>query len=369
MMNFDPYEVLGVSQEATQDEIKKTYRKLARKYHPDVNPGDKSAEEKFKQVSEAYDILGDQEKRAEYDRLGRQAFYDQAFGGAGYERPDFSHGFSFEDLFGDLFAQGGGTGGFSSRPGFGDFEAGPARGGDLVYRLEISFREAANGTEKTFDLERPVTCSACGGQGADLSSSQACPNCRGTGRVARRQGRTQVMATCPDCGGSGRQGQVRPCAACAGRGQVSRRETIKARIPAGIDTGQKVRLTGKGQPGQGGGPPGDLYLEIEVGSDEVFRREGRDLHLETEVTLFEAVLGGRIEVPTLAGRASLKIPAGTQNGGRFRLKGQGLPATKGRPAGDLYITVRVLIPKGLSPEAKGLFEKLRDMVPQDPRRR
>jgi len=379
MMNFDPYEELGVSKDASTEDIKKAYRKLARKYHPDVNPGDKSAEEKFKRISEAYDILGDPAKREEYDRLGQQGFYEQAFGGQGYQRPDFSQGFSFEDLFGDLFGGRAQAGrGFSFGTSFGepgggfDFfqaQAGPQPGGDQVYKLKIGFREAVFGTEKTLEFERAVPCSACGGQGVDLTSAQACPACKGTGRTTRKQGQMQVMTVCSRCGGSGRLGQARPCLTCRGQGQVLKRETIKARIPAGVDNGSKVRLAGKGLPGRDGGPPGDLYLEIEVTPDPVFRREGRDLYTEVPISLFDAVLGGQVEVPTLTGRATLKIPAGTQNGQKFRLKGQGVPKTKTKPAGDLYVSVKVMIPRKLTPEAKELFEQLREKVPAEAGRR
>ncbi|MEW6267209.1 MAG: molecular chaperone DnaJ [Thermodesulfobacteriota bacterium] len=368
-MTFDPYEALGVSRDASQEEIKKAYRKLARKYHPDVNPGDKSAEEKFKQISEAHDILGDAAKRAEYDKLGQQKFYDQAFDGAGYRRPDFNRGFSFEDLFGDLFAAGAGGSGFSFGAGFGPDQAGPARGEDLFYRLNLGFREAIFGTEATLDLEKPAACQACGGLGADTTATQTCSACKGTGRVTRQKGRTQTMTICQSCGGSGRQGPVKACSVCQGRGRIMVREKIKARIPAGVDTGQKVRLAGRGAPGPDGGGPGDLFLEIEVAPDPVFQRQGRDIHIETEVTLFEAVLGAKIEVPTLTGRTALTMPPGTQNGARFRLKGQGVPAGRKHPAGDFYVTVKVLIPRNLSPQAREMFQRLEAVVAQDPDRK
>lgn len=374
-MNFDPYEALGVSKDAGQDDIKKAYRKLARKYHPDVNPGNAESEEKFKQVSEAYDILGDKEKRAEYDRLGQQQFYDQAFGGQGYQRPDAGAGFSFEDLFGDIFSQrggggggvrfdfGGGGGGYDFGGGFGQgYQTGPRKGESLNYRMKIGFRDAIFGTETTFDLEHPATCSACGGQGIDLSSTSVCSQCQGSGRITKKQGKSQVMTVCPSCGGSGRMGQPRPCPACGGRGQTSRRETIKAKIPAGVDTGSKVRLAGKGNPGANGGPPGDLFLEIEVAPDPTFSRSGQDLNVTVDVPLVDAVLGGKVEVPTLTGRANLTIPAGTQNGAKLRLKGQGVPASKSKSAGNLYVTVKVVIPKNLSDEAKKKFEELKPLI-------
>jgi molecular chaperone DnaJ len=354
-MAIDPYEALGVSKDASQDDIKKAYRKLARQYHPDVHPGDKEAENKFKEISEAYDILGDPDKRAEYDRLGQQGFYNDAFGGQGYQRPDFEGGFNFEDLFGDLFGRrggartstAGGMGGMGGQPGGFDFffggpgggpgagrgfRTGPQRGGDLTYKLKVGFREALQGTETMLSFDRPQPCASCGGAGFDPNSGQPCPS-------------------------------------CGGRGQTTTHESIKAKIPAGVDTGQKVRLAGKGQPGVNGGPAGDLLLEIDVAPDPVFTRKGRDLYVETNVTLFEAVLGGKIEVPTLSGRASLKVPAGTQNGAKMRLKGQGAPETKNKPAGDLYVTVKVLVPKELDEQAKAKFEELQQMVPMDPQRR
>jgi len=370
MHTIDPYKVLGVSKDASLDEIKKTYRKLARKYHPDVAPGDKEAEEKFKEISEAYDILGDEAKRKEYDNLGQQAFYESAFGGEGYQRPDFGAGPSFEDIFGDIFgARGQSGGGFDFRTIFGDgqtgsgggfyrAQTGPVRGGDQIYSLELSFYEAFNGTEKILDLERAVPCVSCDGQGFEASSAQACPACQGTGRIARQSGNTKIMSTCSQCGGSGRAGGLKPCQTCGGQGQTLKREKIKARIPAGVDNGSKVRLAGKGLPGLAGGPPGDLFLKISVAPDPIFKRQGRDIYIETDVSLFEAVLGAKIEVPTpTGGRAALTLPPGTQTGQKLRLKG------KGMPKGDLYVIVKVLLPKKLSPEAKELFEKLKDLAP------
>jgi molecular chaperone DnaJ len=363
MMNFDPYETLGVKKDAGPDDIKKAYRKLARKYHPDVNPGDKDAEDRFKRLSEAYDILGDPEKKKEYDRLGQQSFYEQAFGGSGYQRPDFNQGFSFEDLFGDIFSRrGGSSAGFGGlRSGFG----GPRKGGDLTYRLTIGFKDALLGTDIPLEFDRAVPCETCQGQGVDLGSLPVCPACQGQGRTSLKQGKSTVMTTCRTCGGSGRSGSARPCSVCGGTGEKSQREKIRARIPAGIDSGQKIRLAGKGQPGLQGGPPGDLILEIDVTPDPVFTRQGNDLHLETPLTLFEAVLGAKIQVPTPTGRASLTIPPGAQNGARFRLKGQGVPAGKDRPAGDLYVTLKVILPREIGDSARNLFEQLKSMVPMD----
>jgi molecular chaperone DnaJ len=375
MKRVDPYKVLGVAKEATQEQIKKAYRKLARKYHPDVNPGDPTSEEKFKEISEAYDILGDETKRSEYDHLGQQQFYESAFGGTGYQRPETTSYASFQDLFGDLFGgQQPGGGGYDFRTVFGGGgepggpffrgEAGLRRGGDQVYDLSVSFREAITGAERVLEFERPVTCNSCGGQGMVAGAGQACPACQGTGKVSQKRGGRQVMSTCPQCGGSGRVRSFTACAACGGQGQTLAREKIKARIPAGVETGSKVRLAGKGMPGQGGGPAGDLFLRIEVTPDPLFTRHGRDVEIQTQATLFEAVLGGRIEVPTpTGGRAALTLPPGTQNGQRFRLRGQGVPAFKKTPAGDLYVVIKVVLPREVSPEAKTMFEKLREMAP------
>lgn len=366
MMNFDPYQVLGLTKEASQADIKKAYRKLARKYHPDVNPGDKAAEEKFKQISEAYDILGDEKKREEYDRLGQQNFYEQAFEGAGYQRPPGGTSFNFEDMFGDLFGGARRGPGFTSVFGHGGgFDTGPQRGHDLSYGLTVSFRDAIFGTETTLEFERPIGCPTCGGLGIDQSATQVCSACHGTGQTTRKQGQTQIMTTCPACGGSGRLGPARACPSCGGAGQTLHREKIKARIPAGVDSGQKVRLAGKGQPGLNNGPPGDLYLEIEVTPDPVFRRQGRDIYTEAQVSLFDAVLGAKVQVPTLTGKASITIPAGTQNGGKLRLKGQGVPAAGSQPAGDMYVTIKVAIPRKLNSQAKELFQKLRDLIPAE----
>ena len=335
-MSLDPYKALGVEKNADASTIKSAYRKLARKYHPDVNPGDKAAEDKFKELSEAYDILSDPAKKSEYDNLGRDAFYERGFGGAGYQRPDFSQGgFSFEDIFGDLFGGGQRTssgrrgGGSSFGAGFGGRSM-ARRGEDTNLKLTISFKEAALGTDAALELGLPSTC----------------PKCQGQGIVANGGG----VKTCPGCGG---------------RGQVKHLENLKVKIPVGIKDGQKVRLKGKGSPGTGGGQPGDLMVEVTIRPDSVFTRKDQDLMCDLSVNLYDALLGGSAEVPTLTGRASLKIPAATQNGTKMRLKGQGLPATKKEAAGDLYITIRVVLPTVLSDEAKSLIAQLAEAAPLD----
>ena len=323
-MSQDPYKTLGVDKKADAAAIKAAYRRLARQYHPDLNPGSPAAEEKFKELSEAYDILSDEEKRREYDNLGREAFYERGFGGAGYQRPDFS-GFNFSEIFGDLFshARPGRRGG--RRP----FQA--SRGQDLTYALTISLKEAAFGTEVGLDLNLAQPCAACQGQGLVSAG-----------------------------------GGVRPCPACHGQGLVSRAQSLKAKIPAGLNSGQKVRLKGKGEPGQNGGPPGDLLVEVTVRPDPVFTRQGRDLGVELSVSLYEMLLGASVSVPTLTGRAALKVPAGTQNGTRMRLKGQGLPAAGREKAGDLYVTLKTVLPAKLDAEAAALVERLALAAPVKP---
>lgn len=338
-MSLDPYKILGVEKDADAAAIKSAYRKLARKYHPDVNPGNAEAENRFKEISEAYDILSDPDKKREFDNLGRDAFYERGFGGTGYQRPDFDFsqggGFSFNDIFGDLFG-GGQTahgsrpgGGFSFNTGFGNRAAArPAKGADLTLKLSITLREAAEGTEATLELALPVTC----------------PQCQGQGIVSNGGG-------------------VRNCPACGGRGQVNQTENLKAKIPAGIKDGQKVRLKGKGSLGVNGGQPGDLMLEVSIKPDPVFTRQGDDLLAEVSVSLYDLLKGGALEVPTLTGRASLKLPAGTQNGAKMRLKGQGMPISKKKEHGDLYISLKAKLPAKLSPEALELVDKLAEAAP------
>lgn len=332
-MSLDPYKVLGVEKSADASAIKLAYRKLARKYHPDVNPDDRAAEDKFKEISEAYDILSDTTKKDEYDNLGREAFYERGFGGTGYQRPDFSQGgFSFEDIFGDLF--GGGAKSAGRRGGEYSYDRGfgaspPPRVGDNLQRkLVISLREAGSGTEVRIEL----------------SSTKVCPQCQGQGILSSGGG----MRSCPQCGG---------------RGQVQSRESLNVKIPSGIKDGQKVRLRGKGLPGTNGGQAGDLLVEVAIKADPVFTRQERDLRADISINLYDALLGGTVQVPTLNGRAQLKIPAGSQNGTRMRLKGQGMPATKKESAGDLYVTFKVILPTALSEEARELVSRLAEAAP------
>ncbi|MDR2611404.1 MAG: J domain-containing protein [Deltaproteobacteria bacterium] len=338
-MSLDPYKTLGVSKGASPEEIKKAYRKLAVKYHPDKNPGDKAAEEKFKEVSEAYDILGDPAKKSAFDTMGSETFYRQGTDGRGYSGPDFSsmRNMDLDDLLNSLF--GGATaGGFDmfgkSRPrGGGGRGRGetwgqrPARGRDIEYSLSLPFRDAALGTKVSLSINVP----------------QACPQCGGAGVLAAGGG-------------------MRACPGCRGQGTVQQPRELSAQIPAGAVDGQKLRLKGSGGPGEHGGASGDLYLLVRVDPDPDFRRSGSDLLLDKRIGLYTAVLGGQTEVKTLTGRSSLKVPPGTQNGARVRLKGKGIVPSRGK-AGDLIVTFRVVLPGRPEGEARELFERLAGLAP------
>ncbi len=342
----DYYEILGVSRSATPEEIKKAYRKLALKYHPDRNPGDKQAEEKFKEASEAYQVLSDPEKRAQYDRLGHAAFEQGAAGFGGF---DFS-ATNFEDLFGDLFGEFFGTGRRRGR-------ARPRRGEDLRYDLELSFEEAAFGTEKTIEVPRLVTCDACHGRGTkDGVERPTCPACRGTGQVRYQQGFFTIAKTCGQCSGEGTV--IRdPCRACRGVGWVEKRFPVKVRIPPGVDTGTRLRLRGEGEPSPNGGPPGDLYVVVKVQEHPLFQRDGVNVLCEVPVSFAQAALGAEIEVPTLEGKVKMKVPAGTQSGTVFRLKGKGVPNIQAQGRGDQLVRIVVEVPRKLSQKQRELLEE------------
>lgn len=349
MAKRDYYEVLGIKRGASEDELKKAYRKLARKYHPDVNPGDKAAEEKFKEISEAHEVLTDPEKRKQYDALGHAAF--EGFRpGAGGSREGFGTGgfgggggFDFSEVFGDLFGQGGG---FHS--------AGPRRGADLEYEMEVDFREAVLGAEKEISYRRSAPCSACSGRGYQPGTGGgACPQCGGRGRVALQRGPISLQQACPQCRGSGRLPGA-PCTQCGGKGSEPRAERIRVHIPAGVDNGSRVRLAGKGEAGPDGASPGDLFIRVRVRPDPRFRREGDDLVAAVEVPLLDALLGGTVLVPTLDDAVRMKVPAGTQNGQRFRFKGKGVAAR-----GDLYAQVEVQVPRKLDADVRTTLEGLR----------
>lgn len=346
----DLYAVLGVKRTASADEIKKAYRKLARRHHPDVNPGNKQAEERFKEISEAHEILSDAEKRKLYDEFGIegvQAGFDPARAraysqwtrqgsgtgtgteGSGQGRGGYGRYASFEDIFGDIFGPGG-------RPG-------PQPGGDTEAALEIGLLDAIRGTTTQVSIERPDVCATCHGSGNDPGSETVCPECHGTGHVQIGRGPVPFRRSCPRCGGTGRAG-TRPCQTCHGQGQTAHRETLNVRIPAGVDTGSRIRVAGKGGPGQGGAPAGDLYIVIRVRPHPLLERHGDDLSLDVPITVGEAVIGATIAVPTPDGELRVKVPPGSQSGKRLRIRAHGVPSLKGGERGDLYIRLMIQVP-------------------------
>ena len=345
----DYYEVLGIQKGASEDEIKKAYKKLARKYHPDMNPGDKEAEEKFKEVNEANEILSDPEKKARYDQFGF-AGVDPNYG-AGAGGGAYGGGFDFGDL-GDIFGSffGGGFGGQRRNPNA------PQRGESIRASVSISFTEAAFGCEKSVTIERSEQCPTCKGSGcAPGTTPEICPDCHGSGTVqTRRQTPMGVFASngpCRKCGGTGRLIH-QPCSDCRGSGAVRKRRTIKVNIPAGIDHGQTISLRGQGGAGKNGGPAGDLLITVMVQPHEIFRRDGVDVFCEAPITFTQAVLGAELEIPTIDGKVKYSIPEGTQTGTVFRLKGKGVPVLNGRGRGDQYVTVVIETPRSLNKEQK-----------------
>ncbi len=355
MAKADFYETLGVSRDSSADELKKAYRKLAVKYHPDKNPDDAAAEAKFKEVSEAYDSLKDPDKRAAYDRYGHAAFQGgmgRSGGGGGGHDPF--------DMFREAFGGGGGGGGGIFEEFFGggsQSSGGAAHGADLRYDLEITLEEAAKGVEKEIRYRRPTECKKCSGSGAEPGSKKVtCPTCGGAGQVSSNRGFISFRQACPSCQGTG-QRIDKPCSDCSGEGRVMETNTVNVRIPAGVGTGSKLRSSGKGEAGQMGGQSGDLYIVIHVKEHELFERHDHDLFCEVPIKFTLAALGGSINVPTLFGKGSLKIPSGTQTGTTFRLRGQGMPHLRGNSKGDLLIRVQVEVPKKLNSGQKAKLEE------------
>ena len=355
----DYYEVLGIQKGASEDEIKKAYKKLARKYHPDMNPGDKEAEEKFKEVNEANEVLSDPEKKARYDQFGF-AGVDPNYG-AGAGGGAYGGGFDFGDL-GDIFGSffGGGFGGQRRNPNA------PQRGESIRASVSISFTEAAFGCEKSVTIERSEQCPTCKGSGcAPGTTPEICPDCHGSGTVqTRRQTPMGVFASngpCRKCGGTGRLIH-QPCSDCRGSGTVRKRRTIKVNIPAGIDHGQTISLRGQGGAGKNGGPAGDLLITVMVQPHEIFRRDGVDVFCEAPITFTQAVLGAELEIPTIDGRVKYTIPEGTQTGTVFRLRGKGIPVLNGRGRGDQYVTVYIETPRNLNREQKDALKKFAESV-------
>jgi molecular chaperone DnaJ len=351
MAKRDYYEILGVGRDAGPDEIKKAYRQLALKYHPDRNPHDKSAEEKFKELGEAYEVLNEPQSRAAYDRFGHAAFDPRSRGGgagAGFHDPAdiFREVFGGGGIFDDLFGGGGNRG-----PGGGE------RGDDLRYDMEISFVEAAHGCEKEITLSKPAPCDVCGGSGMEKgASATTCPTCHGRGQVVTSRGIFSLATTCPQCGGRGRVVD-KPCRPCGGGGRRERSAKITIKIPPGVDTGARLRSSGNGEAGLHGGPSGDLYIVLHVKPHDIFQRDGDDLLCEVPVSFAQAALGAEIEVPTLAAPARITVPPGTQSGAVFRLKGRGVKNVHGRGAGDLLARVQVEVPTRLNSAQKAKLEE------------
>lgn len=373
-MAEDLYQLLGVSRGAGKDEIKKAYRKLARKYHPDVNPGNKAAEEKFKQVSAAFEVLSNSEKRKMYDEFGEDAaklgydpkkaeayrqYRDAAAHGGGPGGgfpggiPD-AGGFDFGDLFGELFRnrRAGGPGGMEDL-----FvqEEGPSRGEDLRAQVRLSLREAVTGTERSLSVTRPGRCPKCKGSG-HFGKPETCPTCKGSGKIRQGRGPLSTTSTCPTCGGSGKIAP--PCDRCGGSGRVEETTRVTVKIPPGVQTGSQVRVAGQGAAGIQGGPPGDLFLEVQVDPHPLVRREGDDLYVPLPVTVPEAMLGAEVRAPTFTGEVTVTVPPHSQSGRKLRLKGQGVPSLKGNGRGDLYYELRIQVPEKATAEVKAAAETL-----------
>jgi molecular chaperone DnaJ len=378
MAKKDYYQILGVKKDAKADEIKKAYRRLARKFHPDVNPNDKTAEERFREVQEAYDVLSDEKKRKVYDRFGYYSdnldadspFSTGAGAGAGtgfdFSGFDFtgtagSSGSSFRDIFADLF--GGGATRTATEPP----RPMPKRGADIEIPLALSFEEAFKGLTTNLTVNRSEQCPRCQGAGDTGGPVVACPTCKGTGQVLRSSGRLQFSQDCPDCEGTGRRRT--PCSLCNGKGTIPKTEQVKVRIPAGVDTGSRVRVPKKGHGGRLGAEPGDLYIVTNVGKHPFFTRKGDNIYVTIPITVPEAALGAKIEVPTVEGKAQLRIPPGTESGQKFRLRGRGFPSLRNPDLrGDQFVEVKITLPKVISEETKELLRQFEKLNPENPRK-
>ncbi len=356
----DYYEILGVERSVSEEDLKRAYRKLAVKYHPDKNPDDHSAEEKFKEVGEAYEVLSDASKRAAYDRYGHAAFQGGMGGGGGGGFHD-----PFE-VFREVFSGGGGGGIFEQFFGGGGVDSsGRQRGSDLRYDLQISLEEAARGCEKEIEIRKLDVCDPCSGSGAQKGSKAvACPTCRGRGQVVVSRAFFQVAQPCPACHGTGRIIE-KPCHSCQGEGRVEKTSRVKIKIPPGIDSESRLRSTGGGEAGLRGGGSGDLYVVVHIKEHEVFTRNGMDLNCEVPIPFTTAALGGEIRVPTLDGAVSLKIPAGTQGGSTFRIRGLGMPALQGTAKGDILTYVQVEVPTRLDSEQREVLQKFAELCGEE----
>ena len=356
----DYYEVLEVERSVTEDGIKRSYRKLAVKFHPDKNPGDHEAEERFKELGEAYDVLMDAQKRAAYDRYGHAAFQQGGMGGGGGFHDPF-------DLFREVFGAGGGSGGIFDHflGGGGSDASGRQRGSDLRYDMQITLEEAAFGAEKEIEIRKLDACESCEGSGAQKGSKAVtCPTCRGRGQVVASRGFFQVAQTCPQCHGSG-QIIEKPCKSCHGEGRVEKTSRVKIKVPAGIDSESRLRSSGGGEAGLRGGPSGDLYVVLHIKEHDVFVRDGMDLRCEVPLPFTTAALGGEIRVPTLQGAVNLKIPAGTQSGAVFRVRGHGMPGLHSSARGDILTHVQVEVPSRLNSEQREALLKFSELCGED----
>ena len=355
MSKRDYYEILGVQRDVTKADLKKAYRRVAMKYHPDRNPDDENAESKFKEATEAYEVLSDENKRSAYDQFGHAGVDQQGgFGGGG-----FGGGGSFSDIFGDVFGDifGGGGGGRG--------RGGPARGSDLRYTLDLDLEDAVRGTSVKIRVPTLVGCGTCDSTGAKPGTRPvSCTTCGGIGQVRMQQGFFSVQQTCPNCRG---QGTIisDPCGDCHGQGRVEETKTLSVKVPAGVDTGDRIRLTGEGEAGVDGGPPGDLYVQVSVKDHEIFQRDGKNLYCEVPISFADAALGGELDVPTLDGRVKLKVPHETQSGKLFRLRGKGVTPVRGGSQGDLMCRVIVETPVNLSNKQKELFKELKASMKGD----
>ncbi len=353
MAKKDYYKILDVDEKANEGDIKKAFRKLARKYHPDVNPNNAEAEAKFKEINEAYEVLGDTEKRKQYDTMGDSFFEGFQPGGSGFEGfsyQDFGNVFQgaggFEDLFGGLFGRGGRA------------QTAPAKGEDLRYTMEVSLEEVVSGKKVDISFYHTTGCGTCRGSGAKPGGkSTPCARCGGRGKVSVSSGAMNFAQACPACNGQGKT-NVEVCDACGGKGELPKQEKLNVKIPPGVETGSRIRLAGKGNAGRRGGPNGDLFIETKVRQQKGFVRDGKSLTVEAEISVPQAILGDTIEVRTIGGTASMKVPKGTQNGQKFRLKGKGLPPMGGGTRSDQYVVVTVCIPKEIDKETEALVKKL-----------
>ncbi len=357
MSKRDYYEILGVTKNASEAEIKKAFKRLAMKYHPDRNPENKEAEEKFKEAKEAHDVLTDAQKRAAYDQFGHAGVDPSAAagaGGAGFGGASFSD--IFGDVFGDIFGGGGGGGRSGQRV---------YRGADLRYNLELSLEEAVRGTTVNIRIPSHVECDECGGSGAQKGTTPVtCTTCGGHGQVRMQQGFFSLQQTCPRCHGSGKIIET-PCKKCYGQGRVEKQKTLSVKVPAGVDSGDRIRLAGEGEVGENGGPPGDLYVHVNVRPHNIFERDGNDLYCEVPISVVTASLGGELDVPTLDGRVKLKIPAESQSGKMFRLRGKGVKSVRGHNVGDLICRIVVETPVNLTKKQKELLREFEASMTED----